>query len=323
VLTAPSLVSLNSAQAVGIPIALVGAVFLSFGAQFQHRAVAKVDAAGAGDGTGLSGGQLLALLARPSWVLGTLLIGLAIVLQLTSLRFAPLIVVQPLGAVALVITAVLNARVSHTRLNRRSVRAIAFCVGGVGLFVTIAAFTATDAPISEIDLVVILLLLAGVLTIFGTLFAIFHDRMGPFAYIVGAGVLYGFVVTLAKVVINRILQAEFDVLTTLCVAGLLAAGAGGAYFVQTAYSVGPPDLVIAGLTVVDPLVAVGIGVVVLREAAGAPWWAPIAYVLTGILAVYGVFSLARNHPQLNEGATSPEETTERAVKGRGRATGMR
>jgi drug/metabolite transporter (DMT)-like permease len=317
------LVSLNTAQAVGIPIALVGAVFLSFGAQFQHRGVAKVDAAGAGDGTGLSAGQLFALIRRPSWVLGTVLIGLAVVLQLTSLRFAPLIVVQPLGAVALVITAVLNARVSRTPLNRRSVRAIACCVGGVGLFVTIAAFTATDAPINEADLIVILILLAAVLTIFWTLFAIFHDRMGPVAYIVGAGVQYGFVVTLAKVVINRILQAQFDWLTTFCVVGLLAAGAGGAYFVQTAYSVGPPDLVIAGLTVIDPLVAVGIGVIVLREAVEAPWWAPIAFVLTGLLAVYGVFSLARHHPQLTQADPPMDEVAARAVKGRGRASGMR
>jgi drug/metabolite transporter (DMT)-like permease len=256
-------------------------------------------------------------------VLGTLLIGLAVVLQLTSLRFAPLIVVQPLGAVALVITAILNARVSHTPLNRRSIRAIACCVGGVGLFVTIAAFTATDAPISEVDLVVILLLLAGVLVIFGTLFAIFHDRMGPVAYIVGAGVLYGFVVTLAKVVINSILQAEFTPLAICCIVGLLLAGAGGAYFTQTAYSVGPPDLVIAGLTVIDPLVAVGIGVIVLREAVEAPWWAPIAFVLTGILAVYGVFSLARHHPQLKQADPPIDEVAARAVKGRGRASRMR
>ena len=317
-------VTVNPAQAVGIPIALVGAVFLSFGAQFQHRGVAKVDAAGASDGTGLSIPQLLALLGRPSWVVGTLLIGLAVVLQLTSLSFAPLIVVQPLGAVALVITAVLNARVSRTPLNRRSIRAIAFCVGGVGLFVTIAAFTAADAPLEDADLIVILLLLLAVLVIFGTLFAVFRDRMGPVAYIVGAGVLYGFVVTLAKVVINSIVQADFTPLAIACIVGLLAAGAGGAYFTQTAYSVGPPDLVIAGLTVVDPLVAVGIGVVVLKEAAGAPWWAPIAYVFTGLLAVYGVFSLARNHPQLKEGAALPfEEAAERAVKGRGRATRMR
>jgi drug/metabolite transporter (DMT)-like permease len=325
--TAPLLaihvVSINPAQAVGIPIALVGAVFLSLGAQFQHRGVAKVESSKAQTGTGLSGGQLLSLLGRPSWVMGTLLIGLAVVLQLTSLRFAPLIVVQPLGAVALVITAVLNARVSHTPLNKRSIRAIAFCVGGVGLFVTIAAFTATDQPISDSDLVVILILLGVVLAVFGVLFAIFHDRMGPTAYIVGAGVQYGFVATLAKVVITSIVQAEFTPLTIACIVGLLAAGAGGAYFVQTAYSVGPPDLVIAGLTVVDPLVAVGIGIIVLREAEQAPWWAAVTYLLTGALAVWGVFSLARNHPQLNEGPLPFEEAAERAVKRRSRADRMR
>jgi hypothetical protein len=63
---------------------------------------------------------------------------------------------------------------------------------------------------------------------------------------------------------------------------------------------------------------------VLREAEVAPWLAPIAYVVTGALAVYGVFSLARNHPQLKEGATLPlEEAAERAVKRGSRAGRMR
>jgi drug/metabolite transporter (DMT)-like permease len=146
--------------------------------------------------------------------------------------------------------------------------------------------------------VVILVLLAGVLTIFGTLFAIFHDRMGPVAYIVGAGVLYGFVSTIAKSVINRLVLGQFDWFTLLCVVGLLAAGLGGFYLVQTAYAVGPPDLVIAGLTVVDPIVAVGIGVLVLGEAANAPWWAGPAFLVAGAIAVFGVLQLSRHHPEV-------------------------
>ena len=122
--------------------------------------------------------------------------------------------------------------------------------------------------------------------------------MTPIAYISGAGVLYGFVATIAKTTINRVVQSQFDWLTAVCLIGLLAAGVGGLYLVQTAYSVGPPDLVIAGLTVVDPLVAVTIGVVVLGEASQAPWWAPIAFLITGAVAVFGVFQLARHHPQL-------------------------
>lgn len=288
---------LGPSQAIGIPIALIGAVFLSLGAQFQHRGVTKVEASRGDAVPGLSMSQILALLARPSWVTGTLLIGLAIVLQLTSLRFAPLIVVQPLGAIALVITSVLNARLSRVKLNSQSVRAIVFCVGGVGLFVTVAAFTAVEKRITSLQLTTILIILAVVLAVFSVLFGLFRHRMGAVAYIVAAGVLYGFVATLAKVVINRIVQGDFEWLTILCLVGLLAAGAGGAYCVQTAYSAGPPDLVIAGLTVVDPLVAVGIGVVVLGEASQAPLYAIPLFIIAGAIAVYGVFQLAKHHPQ--------------------------
>ena len=63
-------------------------------------------------------------------------------------------------------------------------------------------------------------------------------------------------------------------------------------------SSGPPDLVIAGLTVVDPIVAVLIGLLVLGEAATAPLWAFIGFIVAGAVAVWGVVQLARHHPQV-------------------------
>lgn len=290
-------IAINPRQAIGIPIALIGAVFLSLGAQFQHRGVAKVEANTVAVTGGLNPRQLMLLLARPSWVLGSVMLGLAIVFQLTSLYFAPIIVVQPLGAVALVITAILNARVSGVSLNRASVIAITMCVGGVGLFVTVAAFTAVDKPVTDGNLLTILTVLGGVLTLFGLAFGFLRTKFQAIFYILGAGVLYGFVATLAKVVINRAQYGNFEWLTLICVAGLLLAGALGAYFVQNAYASGPPDLVIAGLTVVDPLVAVGIGIVVLGEASQAPSWAAGAFVVAGVIAIWGVFLLSKHHPQ--------------------------
>ena len=97
--------------------------------------------------------------------------------------------------------------------------------------------------------------------------------------------------------LGKIEQGEFGWLTFLCLLGLLGATVLGAYFVQNAYASGPPDLVIAGLTVVDPLVAVVIGIAVLGEASQAPPWAIVVYVISGAIAVWGVFQLARNHPQ--------------------------
>jgi len=282
----------------GIPLALIGAVFLSLGAQFQHQGVSKVEAR-LGDGTraGLSPRQLLHLFGRPSWVLGTVMLGLAIAFQLTSLGFAPLIVVQPIGVVALVITAVLNARVSKIRLDRRSITAIAMSVGGVGVFVIVAATFAVEQRIDEQQLLTVLGILAVVTTGFGVLFVRRRKNAGAMFYIVGAGILYGFVATLAKVVINRISNGNAEVLTVVAIVALVASAALGGYFVHTAYSVGSPDLVIAGLTVIDPLVAVVIGVVVLGEASQIPLPAAALCVAAGVVAIVGVIRLAKHHPQ--------------------------
>lgn len=289
----------NPGLLLGIPLALAGAVFMSLGAQYQHRGVEKVERLSGADGaSGLSVGQIKALLTRPSWIAGTLMLGLAIVCQLAALVKAPLIVVQPLGAIALVITTLLNARISGHSPTRKSITAIIFCVGGIFLFVFFAAIYATEKEVTERELFVILALLLVVIIVLGACWLILRRRMRALFYVIGAGILYGFVATLAKVVIKRIEAGQFEWITAICVLALLAAASVGAYFVQTAYSSGPPDLVIAGLTVVDPLIAVLIGMIVLGEAAAAPWWVLIIFGVAGAIAVWGVVNLARYHPQV-------------------------
>ena len=293
---------------IGIPLALLGAVFMSFGAQYQYRGVTKVEKISGTSGKGgLTGSQLLRLLTRPSWIAGTLMLGLAVACQLTALAFAPLILVQPVGAVSLVITTLLNARVSGHRPTPASIRSIVACVGGIFIFVTIAAFVATEEPVSDQQLGVILALLGGIVVIIAALWLLWmRAHAHPLFYIAAAGIMYGFVVTLAKVVIKRVQNDHFDWLTILCAIALVVALAVGAYFVQTAYSVGPPDLVVAGLTVIDPIVAVMIGLIILREAATAGPWAFVGFSIAGIIAIYGVISLTRNHPQVvSESAELP------------------
>lgn len=289
----------NPGILIGIPLALLGAVFMSFGAQYQHRGVTKVEQlSGTAARQGLSGSHIAKLLARPSWVLGTVMLGLAIACQLAALSFAPLIVVQPLGAIALVITTLLNAQISGHRPTRRSLVAIAACVGGIFVFVTIAALFATEKPVTDLQVITILVIMAVVTVVFAGLWVWLRARIGALFYILAAGIIYGFVATLAKTVITRLQAGNIEWLTFAALAALLIGTAVGAYFVQTAYSSGPPDLVIAGLTVIDPIVAVLIGLFVLREAMGAPLWAYIGFGVVGAVAVWGVFQLARHHPQI-------------------------
>lgn len=310
------LVSLTPVQSLGIPVALVGSVFLAIGAELQQHGVTKAGDAAVGPrhpgprSSGLGWKQLTALARRPSWLIGTLLLGLSIVFQLVSLYLAPLTVVQPLGAIALVITALITARLTRVRLKPAAIRAILYCVGGVGLFVTVAALTTTTIPITDTQLLIVAIILAVVLLLFGAGFVLFRARFTRLFYIAGAGVLFGFVATLAKVLITRVQTiihngfrlSPADWLTVVCLAGFIAAAILGSYFVQTAYASGSPELVVAGLTVIDPLVGVSIGIIVLGEAAGAPVWADVVFLAAGALAVYGVIQLSRNQPQAVPGS---------------------
>ncbi|QIM18516.1 multidrug DMT transporter permease [Leucobacter coleopterorum] len=301
--------TLDPKQFLGIPLALVGAVLLAFGAQYQSRGLNKVERiVGQSAGAGLSFNHIVSLLKRPSWVIGTSFLGLAVVFQIASLSLSPIIIVQPIGVVGLVITSILNSRISGVKLDKRVKSSIGLAVAGIVIFVTIAAFTTSDSKVTDTKLIVILITFGCVLVAALVLFLLFRHAGIALIYIVGAGVLYGFVATFAKVVLGRLQQGEFEWLTWTCVAALIVGALLGMVFVQNAYSSGPPDLVVAGLTVIDPIVAVLIGIIVLGEAAGAPLWAVIGFIVSGALAVTGVLGLAKYHPQ--SGASALEEAAE-------------
>ncbi len=290
--------TLDPRQFWGIPLALVGAALLAFGAQYQSRGLNKVERiVGESAHAGLSIRHMISLFRRPSWLVGTLLLGLAVVFQLGSLSLSPITLVQPIGVVGLVITSVLNSRISGVRLGKRVTGAIALAVVSIAIFVFVAATNVTDQRITDAKLVTVLITFGGVFVVALTLFALFRKRGIALIYIVGAGVLYGFVATLAKVLISRFQQGDFEWHTWACAAALIAGALLGMLFVQNAYSSGPPDLVVAGLTVIDPMVAVLIGILILGEASSAPLWVAATFVITGVTAVIGVMGISKFHPQ--------------------------
>lgn len=281
-----------------ILLAVLAAVCLAFGAQFQNQAVAKTTEKAPRKRGSLSFRELGNLFIRPRWVSGLGLMGLGMALQLAALTLAPLIVVQPIGAIALVITSLLNARSTKTKLNKATVFAIALSTFGVGGFVVTASQVASQVELTDANLLRVVGLLVMILVAFAVLFVTFGKRAKALTYILGAGVLYGFVATLAKVVIQRLYQMDYDLLTGLALVCMIGAVFLGGWFVQNAYSSGPPDLVIAGLTVIDPMVAVGIAIAVLGEAQQASISSIIAFSLSGAIAVSGVYLLSRVHPEL-------------------------
>ncbi|MET3811940.1 multidrug DMT transporter permease [Arthrobacter sp. UYEF3] len=288
--------ALTSYHWLGIPIALAGAVLLALGTLFQHRAVENQGPAPGRAAGSMGGGRLQALLRKPVWLGGSAMLGAAVLLQLTSLRFSPLIVVQPIGAVALVVTTLATARMTNESPGRRSLTAVGLCVGGVGAFVAAAAASAQDVGVSDRHLLTILTVLGVVLATMAAGFGLWRHRWGAVVFTGGAGVLFGFVAALAKTVIARLFQGDFEWLSLTCLAGLILAALAGTFLVQNAHTRGTPDLVVAGLTVIDPLVAVTIGITILGEADTAPPQAFIAFLLAGATAVAGVILLATVKP---------------------------
>lgn len=283
----------------GIALAIASAAALTVGNLLQSRGVGEMEKRVASDG----GSHVGHLVRNHSWLLGALLLALAIVLQLASLTFAPLIVVQPIGVSALVFTVLITAVITRARPSPATIRAIVVCVVGVAAFVTIAALVSTQHPVSSLQLGAILLVLGVVLGITGIILFVGRSRpTPPVTWVLLGGVYSAFVATLGKTIILRVQTAmkthafawdTTNLLTIGCIVAIGVAGGLSIYFVQRAHASNRPDVVVAGLTVVDPAVAVVLGITILQEASEASVWAFAGFALAGSLAVAGVFFLAR------------------------------
>jgi hypothetical protein len=279
-------------------LAVLGAFCLAFGAQRQGSAV-KADTGG----LALSSNGFLRLLRNPRWVFGLLLLGAGMVMNAIALVSAPLTVVQPIGAIALVITTIVNARDQGLSINRATVVAISACVTGSALFVLLAVTVTQESHnVSWEDELTIVMLLALAVGVFGSLAAMFRHRMNAFVYILGAGVLFGFVAVLTRIIGKHLLDPNGLFLLNVqwyTIVAIAAAGGLGSWFVQSAYSTGPPDLVIAGLTVIDPIVGIAIGIAILGELRpDVPAVMAIAMAVAASLAIVGVIALSRHHPEV-------------------------
>lgn len=277
-----------------IPVlcALAGAVFLALGSERQACGVRALE------GRTPTGVGMTALLRSPVWLMGGALMTVGIVLNVTALALAPLSVIQPLGAIAVAVTTLLHARTAGLRIDRGTWAAIAACTAGSAAFVLIALAATRHNPVpapQQERLTVALAWAAVLLAVPAALWLRRH--VSALVPILAAGVLYGFVAVAVRLTAVRLLGGRLpdaDVIAVVAVAGLL-----GVWFVQTAYRHGPPDLVIAGLTVIDPMVGVLIGILVLGELRpDVPGPVGLGLVAAALVATVGIVRLARSHPDV-------------------------
>lgn len=283
-------------------------MFFAFAATVQQDVVvATVDHDG-GAGRTLGPRRLLAIVRSRRWLGGAGLTGVGSALHVVALALAPVVIVQPVGVLAVPIGVVLTARRTHRRPPGHVVAAVALTVAGVAAFVVVAALGQHSTDTVEVvhigrttAVLVLVALLLG-----------FAGSHGPRWVRCATGAAAGAVLCgLASALIRTVMLLigtgrgfEASLLTT--VVGIVVCFAVGGWFIQQAFATGAAEVVLACLTVLDPIVAVLFGLAFLGEG---DQFGPTASALmagSGALAALGVVLLARHHPDAHTSPSAAE-----------------
>lgn len=301
--------ALPTGSGLAIALAVVAAFCFAGAAVLQHRAVtaaAPVPGYGAPHrgrpGATLSLDGLLAATRRPGWLLGLALAGGGTLLHAAALVLAPLSVVQPIGVLAVPVAVLLTAVRTGRQPGRGVLAAAAVCVAGVAVFVGLAAGTAVSAPAPGGATLLAGLVVAAVVAALAAV-GLDHSGWVRCVSLAAAGaVAFGLVSTLLRAVSQDVVYGGFGALldpgVLATVAGIGTAVLVGGWLVQQAFASGPPEVVTACLTVVDPIVAVVLGTALLGEGAATPARTWLMMVAAAAAATAGVVALARHHPDV-------------------------
>jgi glycosyltransferase involved in cell wall biosynthesis len=275
--------------AVAIGLAVAGACCYAVAAWLQQSAVHA--ATGGGGALRLDGWARV--LRAPRWVTGFGLTAVGAALHAGALSMAPLVTVQPVGVLAIALTTVLAGRSTGVGLTRATGLAVVACIVGVGAFVTLAATSAASAPVpagAEWRATLIVGLLVAVAAGIGL---VARKRARCVGFASAAGLSYGLVSVLVHATAVRVESGGLGQISVTSVAGVIVALLVGGWFVQHAYAAGPPQVVVACLTVLDPLLGVGVGVGLLGETTLVTPITAIGLAVGAVLAALGVILLSR------------------------------
>jgi len=276
-----------AAIGVAIPLAVAAACCFAVAAWLQQDTVRTVVAGGS-----LRLAGWTRMVRAPRWMTGFGLTAVGAVLHAGALSLAPLVVVQPIGVLAIALTTLLAGRTKAAGPTWPAMPAAVLSMVGVGLFVVLAAGGTAPPTLpagAEFSAGMVAALIVGAL---GAVGAFAQGRVRCLAFAGAAGVAYGLVSVLVHTTAVRVSAGGLGQIHLAVILGVVAALLAGGWFVQHAYASGPPQVVVACQTVLDPMLGVGIGIVLLGEAARITSASAAGLVVCAALAVVGVIRLA-------------------------------
>ncbi|MEU3027171.1 hypothetical protein ACPCBC_00970 [Streptomyces incarnatus] len=270
---------MNAAELVAVALSLVSAVAYALAAVAQERLAARN--AGAG---------LLRLLGTGAWWSAVGLNAGAALLHVAALKYGPLTVVQPLGALTLVAAVPLGARAAGRRVSAVEWRGTALTLLGLGAVLVTASGPAPSRVLS----------LPAAVAVAGTTAALIGALSWPGArpglrHATASGFASGVASALTQTVTVAATDRSGPVLSTevIVVAVLVAAFAvGGLLLSQTAYrgGLGAP---LAVVTLANPVAAALIGLTLLGQGLTGGAGGVLLALAGAALAARGVVLLTR------------------------------
>ncbi|MER5435484.1 hypothetical protein [Streptomyces sp. NPDC002588] len=271
--------------------AMLGAVVLSLfsAVAYAAAAVAQERLASRSPGAGLA-----RMLGRGAWWASVGLNASAALLHVVALKYGPLTVVQPLGALTLVAAVPMGARAAGRRVTAAEWRGTAYTLAGLAAILVTASGPAPEQVLSgsaAVAVAGVTAALIGLLARPGATPGLRHASASGFA----SGVASALTQTVTVAATDR--SGSLLSVQVVGVALLVAAFAtGGLLLSQTAYrgGLGAP---LAMVTLANPVAAAAIGIALLGERlqGGA---AGVLLALAGAsVAGWGVVLLSRATPE--------------------------
>jgi drug/metabolite transporter (DMT)-like permease len=240
-----------------------------------------------------AGGWLHFLLFQKGWWLAVGLNAAGAALHVVALRFGPLTLVQPLGALTLVLAVPLAAVTDSRRVGRREWRgAVVTVLGLAGIF----ALTSTDGTgggsLGARGIVTLAGSTALVLVMLVTAARTLGGSAGSMLYATAAGGTFAVASVLTKTVV-LLVDDPLDRFTPLVLAAVATAAMAitGLFLSQSAYQNADVPAPTAAITLVNPLVAAAIGLTLLGERLAAGTVGAVLALGFAVVAGAGVIQL--------------------------------
>jgi drug/metabolite transporter (DMT)-like permease len=291
--------------AVAVPFGVSASIVYGTAIVFQHRSASD---AGAAD-THPKG--LLKLLRDPVWVFAVLGDGIGFLLQAVALSTGPVVFIQPLVVLMLPVALLVHWYMGGPRPQRAQWLGSLAIIAGLGLFLCLVGSPGAERiPRSRwVGLAIIAVFLAGVLV--SLLSTAFPRRARGALLGVVAGAFYGTVAVMvddvSELIADRGLSAAFTTPRGLVpIAGILLVGISGIVVTQMSFSLGALGATLPASLAADPLSAVILGAILLREHIPHSPAHAVAYVCSLAAVVVGAVILAApsTTPVPGHGATS-------------------